>query len=197
MNVRSVEFAGVIARPGGAPPDALPQVAFSGRSNVGKSSLINLLLRRTRKKLARVSATPGKTQLIHFYRVNDAFFLVDLPGFGFARVPRKVRDGWKRLIESYLDGPHAPDGVVHLVDARHPPTAGDRQMVDFLAGVGLPTLIVLTKIDRVSASRRERTLSDAAAALGVDADQVLGTSAREHEGREELLAAIEALLGEG
>ena len=91
MKIRSVEYAGTVAAPGQPPPGQLPQVAFSGRSNVGKSSLINTLLRRTRKKIAHVSATPGKTQALNFYRVNDDFFLVDLPGYGYARVPESTR----------------------------------------------------------------------------------------------------------
>ncbi len=197
MNIRSVEFAGVVAKPGGVPPDSLPQVAFSGRSNVGKSSLINLLLRRTRKKLAHVSGTPGKTQTINFFRVNDAFYLVDLPGFGYARVPPSVRSSWRRLIESHLSGPHAPRGVVHLVDARHPPTDTDRQMVAYLAGLGMPTLIVLTKMDRIKASKRKATVESAARDLEIDLDQVVPCSAKSSEGREELLDAITDLLDLG
>lgn len=194
MKIRSVEFAGVIAEPGAPPPDGLPQVAFSGRSNVGKSSLINTLLRRTRKKIAHVSGTPGKTQLINFFRVNGVFFLVDLPGFGFARVSKKMRASWKTLTESYLGGKHGPQGVVHLVDARHPPTSTDLRMVRYLADLGLPTLVALTKIDRVGASRRTQTVADAAAALGVEDDQIVPCSSKTGEGREELLAAIVDLL---
>jgi GTP-binding protein len=99
MKIRTVEYAGTIATPGGEAPGTLPQVAFSGRSNVGKSSLINTLLRRTRRKIAHVSGTPGKTQALNFYRVNDDFFLVDLPGFGYAQVPETMRGAWARLIE--------------------------------------------------------------------------------------------------
>jgi GTP-binding protein len=132
MRIRSVEYAGTIAQPGGQPPGSLPQVAFSGRSNVGKSSLINTLLRRTRSKLAHVSSTPGKTQALNFYRVNDAFFLVDLPGYGYARVPERVRDQWAELIQWYLGESGLVRGVVHLVDARHSPTKNDHRMVEFL-----------------------------------------------------------------
>ncbi len=119
--IRSVEFAGSVASPKNPLPGDLPQVAFSGRSNVGKSSLINVLLGRTRKKVAHVSSTPGKTQMLNFYRVNDRFFLVDLPGFGYAKAPGPVRESWKRLVEWYLSRPDGVCGVVHLVDGRHRP----------------------------------------------------------------------------
>ena len=195
MEVKKVEFAGSLYLPGDPVPDQLPQVAFSGRSNVGKSSLINVLLRRTRKKLARISATPGKTQSINFYRVNDHFFLVDLPGFGFARVPPRMRESWKILVEDYLQGERMVRGVVHLVDARHDPTATDRQMVAFLASAELPTLVALTKMDKLKKMQRERAVATAIDHLGLDEDQLLPFSSKTGEGREELLAALEDLVG--
>jgi GTP-binding protein len=194
MKIRSVEYAGTIAAPGGEAPGTLPQVAFSGRSNVGKSSLINTLLRRTRKKIAHVSATPGKTQALNFYRVNDDFFLVDLPGYGYARVPESTREAWAGLIEWYLGESGAVRGVVHLVDARHPPTKHDHRMVEYLAEVGLPVLIVLTKIDKLKRSERERSLTRASQALGVEEAQLLPFSSKTGEGRETLLEALEQLL---
>lgn len=195
MEVKKVEFAGGLYLPGEPVPDQLPQVAFSGRSNVGKSSLINVLLRRTRKKLARISASPGKTQSINFYRVNDHFFLVDLPGFGFARVPPQVRESWKILVEDYLQGERMVRGVVHLVDARHDPTATDRQMVAFLASAELPTLVALTKMDKLKKMQRNRAVATAIDHLGLDEDQLLPCSSKTGEGREELLAALEDLVG--
>lgn len=195
MKVRTVEFAGSLYVPGEAAPGNLPQVAFSGRSNVGKSSLINVLLRRTRRKLARVSAAPGKTQSLNFYRVNDHFFLVDLPGFGYAKVSAKVRESWKALIEQYLERERMLRGVVHLVDARHDPTATDRQMVAFLATRELPTLVVLTKMDKLKKTQRERAVATAMDHLGLDEEQLLAFSAKTGEGREELLAALESLVG--
>lgn len=194
MKIRSVAFAGSVARADGPMPNELPQVAFSGRSNVGKSSLINVLLRRTRKKLAHVSATPGKTQLLNFYRVNDRFFLVDLPGFGYAQVPRSVQEAWLALVERYLSTQERLRGVVHLVDSRHPPMEGDRQMLDYLATLGLPTLVVLTKIDKLKASQRERAIARATRDLQVDAEQLLPFSSKTGEGREALLDALESLL---
>ncbi len=195
MKVRTVEFAASLYVPGEPVPEDLPQVAFSGRSNVGKSSLINVLLRRTRKKLARVSGEPGKTQSLNFYRVNDRFFLVDLPGFGFAKVSAKVRAQWKTLIEQYLEGERMLRGVVHLVDARHDPTATDRQMVAYLAKRKLPTLVVLTKMDKLKKAQRQNAVTTAMDHLGLDEEQLLAFSSKTGEGREDLLRALESLVG--
>jgi GTP-binding protein len=194
VKVRTVEFAGSLFESGAPLPGDLPQVAFSGRSNVGKSSLINVLLRRTRKKLARVSATPGKTRSLNFYLVNDLFFLVDLPGFGFARVSSKVRHSWRELVEDYLIAEPKLRGVVHLVDARHDPTATDLEMVEFLATKGLPTLVVLTKMDKLKRMAREKAVATAVERLKIDEDQVLGFSSKTGEGRDELLLALDDLI---
>ena len=195
MRVRTVEFAGSLFDAGAPVPGDLPQVAFSGRSNVGKSSLINVLLKRTRKKLAHVSGTPGKTRSLNFYLVNERFFLVDLPGFGFARVSSRVRRSWKALVENYLVGEPKLRGVVHLVDARHEPTITDLEMVEFLAEKGLPTLVVLTKMDKLKRMARERTVTAAVERLNIDEDQVLAFSSKTGEGREELLTALDHLIG--
>ena len=194
MNVRTVEFAGSLFDAGAPLPGDLPQVAFSGRSNVGKSSLINVLIRRTRKKLAHVSATPGKTRSLNFYLVNDQFFLVDLPGFGFAQVSSRVRKSWKDLVENYLVGEPKLRGVVHLVDSRHDPTTTDLEMVEFLAARGLPTLVVLTKMDKLKRMAREKAVATAVERLEIDEDQVLRFSSKTGEGREELLAALDDLI---
>jgi GTP-binding protein len=192
--IRSVEFAGAVATTGGPLPGDLPQVAFSGRSNVGKSSLINVLLQRTRKKMAHVSAKPGKTQTLNFYLVNDDFFLVDLPGFGFAHAPGPVREGWREMVEWYLSGSPELRGVVHLVDGRHPPSALDLEMMTYLGELGLPTLVVLTKMDRVARGKVTGTVEAASKTLRVDPDQILPFSSRTREGREPLLEAVEHLL---
>jgi GTP-binding protein len=203
--IRSVEFAGAIARPGGpAPEGTLPQVAFAGRSNVGKSSLINRLLGRTRKTIARVSSTPGKTQEINFFRIGARlpgdrdvdFFLVDLPGYGYAKVPAAVRDAWKPLIEAYLSGTPDLRGVVQLVDMRHDPTAGDRQMLQYLAELGLPALVALTKSDKLGVTARARREKELLAALELPRDQVIAFSSVTGAGREELLDSLASLLGE-
>lgn len=194
MKIRSVEYAGTVTEPEGHLPGGLPQIAFSGRSNVGKSSLINTLLRRTRRKIAHVSGRPGKTRALNFYRVNDRFFLVDLPGYGYAKVPPSVREAWTKLIEWYLEKPGELRGVVHLVDARLAPTDHDRQMVDYLAELGLPALIVLTKMDKLKRSQRDTAVARALRDLEVDADQLVPFSSHTGEGREELLDALDELV---
>jgi GTP-binding protein len=172
----------------------LPQVAFSGRSNVGKSSLINVILQRTRKKVAHVSAKPGKTQTLNFYKVNEHFFLVDLPGYGYAKAPGPVRDSWRKMVEWYLSLEGELKGVVHLVDGRHPPSKLDLEMMEYLGELGLPALVVLTKMDLVKTSKQEKTIKDAAEALGLDPDQLLPFSSKTRSGRDELLAALDDLL---
>lgn len=194
MKIRQVDFAGAIAEPGQSPPADLPQIAIAGRSNVGKSSLINTLLGR--KKLARVSKRPGKTQEINFYEVNRRFFLVDLPGYGFAKAPAEVRQRWGPLIESYLATTDRLLGVIALVDCRHGPSDDDAQMVDFLARLEIPALFVLTKIDKLNRSERKKAIRAAREDLDVPADQILVTSALTGEGRETLLESMAALLEE-
>jgi GTP-binding protein len=191
--VRQLDFLGGMASAGGWRPDStLPEVAFAGRSNVGKSSLINRLVNR--KKLARVSNTPGRTREINFFRVNDDFVLVDLPGYGYAQVSKEARAAWKPLIEGYLRGSPQLRGIVQLLDARHDPTRDDVQMLEFLADLGVPTIIVATKTDKLPRSgvaARVRELADAA---GVSEDQIIPFSAITGAGRAELAEAVVALL---
>ena len=195
MIIRSVEFAGSVVANDQPFPGDLPQVAFAGRSNVGKSSLINRVLGRPRRGVARVSASPGKTQALNFYEVNRSFFLVDLPGSGYAKAPRVVREAWRVLVRGYLAGSERLKGVVYLVDSRHAPTAGDLEFVEYLAETGVPTLIALTKVDKLKARDREKGIArHVTEHLGVPEDQVVASSARTGEGSEELLDAIEALL---
>jgi GTP-binding protein len=218
VRIRTVEFAGAVATPGSRGPGGLPEVAFAGRSNVGKSSLINRLLGRTRTPVARVSGTPGKTREINFYRVDAIpaavdggdsalgtapatapslqFYLVDFPGYGYARVPTSVRGAWKPLIEGYLGGSDALRGVVQLVDARHGPTRDDLGMLEFLASLGVPALVTLTKVDKLKPTERVRQLAAIAERLGLDPEQVVPFSSRTGEGRDELLGSVEALLAE-
>ena len=194
MKIKSVDYAGTIAQPGGPAPGTLPQIAFSGRSNVGKSSLINTLLQRTRSKIARVSATPGKTRAINFFTVNDRFFLVDLPGYGYAKVPAKIRNAWSELIEWYLGQKDTVNGLVHLMDARREPTDHDHQMISYLADVGLPTIVVLTKMDKLKSRERAEAIKRTCGAFSLDEDQLVAFSSKTGEGREVLLDALEELL---
>jgi GTP-binding protein len=191
--IRSLEFLGGMASVDGWRPDSvLPEVAFAGRSNVGKSSLLNRLVHR--KKFARVSNTPGRTREINFFKVNDAFVLVDLPGYGYARVSKDQRAEWRPLIESYLRRSPQLRGIVHLLDVRHDPTTDDKLMLDFLSEIGVPTIVVLTKIDKLTSAERRKQLVELPLRLGLDLEQVIPFSAATGEGRDELGAAIESLL---
>jgi GTP-binding protein len=177
---------------GWRPESVLPEVAFAGRSNVGKSSLLNRLVHR--KKFARVSNTPGRTREINFFMVNDAFVFVDLPGYGYARVSKERRAEWRPLIESYLRRSPQLRGIVQLLDVRHDPTNDDRLMLDFLSEIGVPTIVVLTKVDKLTPTERRKQLAELPLRLGVDAEQVIAFSASTGEGRDELAVAIESLL---
>jgi GTP-binding protein len=191
--IRSLEFAGGVVDPDGWRPEiSLPEVAFSGRSNVGKSSLLNRLVRR--KALARVSQTPGKTREINFFRVNDAFYLVDLPGYGYARVSKTMRERWRQIIERYLRTSKTLRGIVQLVDARHPPTPDDLRMLDFLSEIELPTLVVLTKIDKLRPKERAERLAQASLVMQLEEEQIIPFSATTGEGRDELARAVADLV---
>jgi GTP-binding protein len=191
--IRSLDFLGPMAEAGGWRPESvLPEVAFAGRSNVGKSSLLNKLVRR--KAFARVSRTPGRTREINFFRVNNEFVLADLPGYGYARISRERSSAWGPLIESYLRSSPTLRGVVQLLDVRHDPTNEDRTMLDFLAEVGVPTLFVATKIDKLSKGAVAARVRELAGLVGVDDEQVIPFSATTGAGRDELAEAIVSLV---
>lgn len=191
--IRSLEFVGGLASIGGWRPELdLPEIAFSGRSNVGKSSLLNKILKR--RSFARVSKTPGRTREINFFKVNDAFLLADLPGYGYARVSKERSADWGPLIESYLRGTKDLRGVVQLLDVRHDPTDDDRQMLDFLADVGVPVMFVATKIDKISRLAVSKRVRDLAIILQVEEDHIIPFSAQTGAGRDELAEAIAGLL---
>jgi GTP-binding protein len=176
------------------PAEAWPEVAVSGRSNVGKSSLLNKLA--AQKALARVSQRPGKTQALNFFRLGESRArLVDLPGYGFAEVPRAVQASWRRFMNEYLEGRGQLAGLVQLVDCRHEPTALDRQMIDWLAAGARPFLIVLTKSDKLPRGQRQQALAGTRAALGLGAAQPIQLfSAEDGTGRAELIAWIDGQL---
>lgn len=193
--VRQLEFLGGMASAGGWRPEStLPEVAFAGRSNVGKSSLLNLLLRR--RAAARVSRTPGRTREINFFRVNEAFVLVDLPGYGYARVAKERRAEWRPLIEGYLKGSPNLRGLVLLLDARRDPTDDDHAMLSFLADAGTPVLVAVTKMDKFGGDAGHRRVTEIAAALELEAEQVVPVSARTGLGRDELASAVMSLFEE-
>ncbi|BBM70824.1 ribosome biogenesis GTP-binding protein YihA/YsxC [Rhodothermus marinus] len=173
------------------PDDGLPEVAFAGRSNVGKSSLLNALLRAP--GLARTSSTPGKTRQLNFYRVNEQLYFVDLPGYGYARTSQQERRLWGRLITRYLQERPTLALVVHLIDSRHPPTPLDEAMMDLMRGQHVPYLIALTKADKVSGNRRAQAVREAERALQARAMEVpiIPTSAHTGLGLRELWRWIE------
>ena len=191
--IRSMKFLGGMATAEGWRPETtLPEIAFAGRSNVGKSSLINKLLRR--KKFARVSNTPGRTREINFFEVNGQFVLADLPGYGYARVSKERKAAWRPLIEGYLRGSPALRGVVQLLDARRVPSDDDLLMLDFLAEVGTPTIVVATKIDKLPRAERVARVEQLAREAGIDLEQVIPFSAVDGDGRDELAEAIANLV---
>ena len=191
--VRELEFLGGMASPRGWRPETtLPEVAFAGRSNVGKSSLINTLLRRS--KAARVSNTPGRTREINFFKINDQFVLVDLPGYGYARISKDRKAEWKPMIEGYLSSTPNLRGIVQLLDVRHDPTKDDFQMFDFLAQTGVPTMVVMTKTDKLSKAQAATRIRAITASLGLEDDQVIPFSAETGEGRDDLAESVMALV---
>jgi GTP-binding protein len=191
--IRSLDFLGGMAEATGWRPEPkLPEVAFAGRSNVGKSSLINALVHR--RKLARVSNTPGRTREINFFDVNGEFVLVDLPGYGYARVSKERKATWRPLIEGYLKGSLRLRGVVLLLDSRRQPSEDDLRMLDFLAQRETPTVVVATKVDKLVRAQRDARIESLAREAGVELDQLIPFSAVSGEGRDDLAAAIETLV---
>ncbi len=154
MKINNPRFVTSVFKPGKYPTDIKPEIAFSGRSNVGKSSLLNMILNE--KKLAKISSKPGRTQSINFFNIDDKFYFVDLPGYGFARVPDKVKEEWGRLINDYLFNRPNLIGIIQIVDARHDPTKDDIMMIDWLKTSGLPVMLVATKVDKIGKSKRAK-----------------------------------------
>jgi len=187
--IRRLEFVGgMAAADGWRPESALPEIAFSGRSNVGKSSLLNRLVGR--KKLARVSRTPGRTREINFFRVNDSFVMADLPGYGYAKVSKARKAEWRPLLEGYIAKTPQLAGVVQLLDMRRDPSEDDVAMLDFLAELGMPTIVVLTKSDKLSRAAAAAQADAIARSLLLDPEQTIPFSAVTGEGRDDLASAI-------
>lgn len=193
MIIKKADLAAVAVRPQQYPEDSMKEIAFAGRSNVGKSSLLNLLTNR--KNLARVSGNPGKTRTINFYQINDEFRIVDLPGYGYARVSKSVTENWGDMIEQYFDGRQGLKKVVQLVDVRHAPSAQDIQMYNYLRHYGLDGVIVATKADKVSRNELQKCIGVIRKTLQLSSeDKVIPISVLKRTGYDVLLDEIENIL---
>ena len=173
-------------------PQPLPEITVAGKSNVGKSSFINMLTNNG--KLSRVGQKPGKTILINAFKLNDSFYLMDFPGYGFARVSDAEKDRWSRLMEGYLSISEALKGVIFLLDIRHAPGQGDREMLNWLTYYHIPFIIGATKADKLSKAQTERARSMLSVETGVILNQILPVSSVTRQGKEAMLEAIDALL---
>ena len=195
MKIKTSQLDAVAVKRSQYPEDNMKEIAFAGRSNVGKSSLLNLITGR--KALARVSGSPGKTRTINFYNINGDFRIVDLPGYGYARVSKSVTENWGDMMEQYFSARHGLIKTVQLVDIRHEPSKQDIQMYEYLKHYGLDGLVVATKADKISRNQMNKNISVIRKALGMKPeDKVIACSALKKTGQDELLDEIERLLGE-
>ena len=202
MKIKSSELRTVCGPTSKLPAEELPEIAFAGRSNVGKSSLINSLLNR--KNLARTSSSPGKTVTINFYIINETFYLVDLPGYGYAKASLEARAKWGKMIEKYLRTREQLRAVILLIDIRHAPTKDDVMMFDWIIGNGLEPVIAATKLDKIKRSQKDKQLKLLRDTLGVKRYKestgqdikIVPFSSVTKAGREELLGIISDLISD-
>jgi GTP-binding protein len=187
MKILSAEFVISAVGPKQLPTDRKPQIAFAGRSNVGKSSLINALLHR--KSLVKTSATPGKTQLINFFVINGSFYFVDLPGYGYARVPQAVTDAWAPMIEGYLKNSPSLRAVVVLLDSRREPDERDARLIEWLRQADIRPIVALTKADKLNRQEADAALRNIRSALGISGAVAL-TSAKSGLGIKDIWGEI-------
>lgn len=196
MVIKNVNLETVCGITSKFPENTLPEIAFAGKSNVGKSSLINALMNR--KSLARTSAQPGKTQTINFYNVNEAFYLVDLPGYGYAKVSEEVKAKWGKMIERYLRSSKQLKAVFLLIDIRHEPSANDRLMYSWIMAQGYHPIIIATKMDKLNRSQIPKAVKIVREGLEASKDTIIiPFSAETKQGREEIYEVIEGLLADG
>lgn len=196
MIINKAELLTVAVKQSQYPDESCKEIAFAGRSNVGKSSLINLLLNR--KKLARVSSSPGKTRTINFYNINDEFRIVDLPGYGYAKVSKSISADWGDMIESYLANRNNLLKVIQLVDIRHEPSLQDRQMVEWLRHYNLSGIVIATKADKVSRNELYKNIGIIRKTLALDEnDIVLPVSTLKRTGVEDVLKVLDELISLG
>ena len=195
MVIKNVNLETVCGITSTLPDNPFPEFAFAGKSNVGKSSLINGIMNR--KNYARTSQEPGKTQTINYYNINNEFYLVDLPGYGFARVPEKVKEQWGKMIENYLHTSKQLLRVFLLIDIRHEPSANDVQMYKWIVHQGFQPVIIATKADKIKPSQREKHLNMLRNGLGLpDEIKIFPYSALSKEGRQEIYDFMDELLSE-
>jgi len=192
MIIKSAEFITSAAKSHQYPSAILPEVAFAGRSNVGKSSLINTILNR--KRLVKTSRTPGRTQLINFFEINKAFTFVDLPGYGYAKVPVSVKKTWGPMIEKYLSTRQALRGVVLIMDIRRIPGQEELNFMDWLYYYRIPIVLILTKTDKLSKTKQKQQHQSIGKALGVDDNDLILFSAKSRFGKDAAWEAITALI---
>ena len=193
MIIKKAKFLLSQSKFGGFPQQGMPEIAMAGKSNVGKSSLINSLTRHS--KLARTSSEPGKTRLINYYSINEEFLLVDLPGYGFARAPKSEQEKWSQMIEGYLTGSQQLKHVFHLVDIRHAPTKEDQMMTEYLRHYDIPFTVIATKADKLSKAQRSRSIPVICRTLVVQPWEIMTYSSEDLTGREALLDKIDEILG--
>ena len=195
MIIKNVNLETVCGITSNMPDNSLPEIAFAGKSNVGKSSLINGIMNR--KSLARTSSQPGKTQTINFYNVNEAFYLVDLPGYGYAKANESVKAQWGKMIERYLRSSRQLRAVFLLIDIRHEPSANDRQMYQWICHQGYHPIIIATKMDKLNRSQIPKAVKTVREGLETEKDTVIiPFSAQTKQGREEIWNLVEELLAQ-
>ena len=188
MRIKKSKFVQSLSAFKSFPGQGMPEIAMVGKSNVGKSSLINSMTGNS--KLARTSQAPGKTRLVNLYLINDSFFLVDLPGYGFAKAPKQEKDRWAEMIEGYLKGSEHLKRVFQLVDLRHEPTVDDQLMVEYLRHYDIPFTVVATKADKLSKAQRGRSIPAICRTLAVQPWEVMVYSSKDGTGKEQLLELI-------
>ena len=193
MVIKNVNLETVCGITSKLPENTLPEITFAGKSNVGKSSLINALMNR--KSYARISATPGKTQTINFYNINQEFYLVDLPGYGYAKVSEQEKQKWGQMVERYLHGSKQLRAVFLLIDIRHDPSANDKLMYDWILSGGYHPVIIATKLDKLKRSQVQKHVKMVREGLGVEKDGiVIPFSAETKQGREEIWELIDRIV---